>query len=322
MNHLMELLIFILKIIIIVVAYFTILLIKNKSKKYNFIKINKLNDEYKKNRLILYKSILSKSEYKHKVKLFNKQNNKKNNILFIIDFIGDIKATQVDILRRQIDLIVQTNDIANNILYKTKVLLRLESSGGIVNGYGLASSQLIRLKNKGIELIISIDKIAASGGYMMACTANKIIASPFAIVGSIGVVSQLPNFNKLLNNYGIEFEELTAGNNKRNLTIFGHNNDEKRNKMQKEIDDVHQLFINFIICNRKVVDIKKVSNGQYWFAQNTIDLKLNLIDKILTSDEYLEQCYLDNNYDIYHLNFSNHIKDNNFIKNIYNKLFL
>jgi serine protease SohB len=316
MNYFIELLIFIIKILIIVGCIF-IFKSKSQCKTDNIIKIKNLNYEYKKNNLILLKNIFSKSEIKNKIKDFKKNKNTQKNILFVLDFIGDIEATQVDILRSQIDFILQTK----NLFYKIKVLLKLESPGGMVPSYGLASSQLMRLKNHGIELIISIDKIAASGGYMMACIATKIIAAPFAIIGSIGVVCQFPNFNKLLNKYGIEFEELIAGNNKRSLTIFGKNTEEKRLMMQTELNEIHTLFINFVSSHRKNIDINKISNGNHWFAQATIDLNLQLIDEILTSDEYLEKYYLNKEYEIYSLYNHQKIKNKNIFQSILKNIF-
>ena len=92
-----------------------------------------------------------------------------------------------------------------------QVIIRLENHGGVVHEHGLAASQLVRIREREIPLTIVVDKVAASGGYLMACVANRILAAPFAILGSIGVLAQIPNFNRLLDSHGVDFEMITAG---------------------------------------------------------------------------------------------------------------
>ena len=199
--------------------------------------------------------------------------------VFVLDFDGDMQASQVDQLREEISAILPVVGDAD------KVLLRLESGGGVVHGYGLAASQLTRLKDAGITLTISVDKVAASGGYMMACVGDEIIAAPFAILGSIGVVAQLPNFHRLLKKNDIDFEMHTAGEYKRTLTVFGENTDKAREKFQADIDDIHVLFKDFVSSNRPVVEIDEVGTGEFWFGQRALEKKL--ADRLCTSDSFL-----------------------------------
>jgi serine protease SohB len=166
-----------------------------------------------------------------------------------------------------------------------EVLVRLENSGGLVHEHGLAASQLIRIKQREIPLTIAVDKVAASGGYMMACVGNKIIAAPFAILGSIGVLAQLPNFNRLLKEKGVDFELIKAGELKRTLTVFGTNTDEDRARFQEQIEDTHALFKDFVAENRPDLDIENVATGEHWYGKRALDLKL--IDELMTSDDYL-----------------------------------
>ena len=168
-----------------------------------------------------------------------------------------------------------------------EVIVNVESGGGMVHGYGLASSQLDRLRQAEIPLTICVDKVAASGGYMMACVANKIYAAPFAIVGSIGVVAQLPNFNRLLKKHEIDYEQHTAGDFKRTLTVFGENTDEGRQKFQQELEETHELFKAFVTKYRPQLDLAKVATGEHWYGQQAIEL--GLIDAISTSDDVLMQ---------------------------------
>ena len=199
--------------------------------------------------------------------------------VFVLNFDGDIEASAVSSLRQEVTAILAVASAED------EVLLRLESAGGVVHGYGLAASQLRRITKQGIKLTVSVDKVAASGGYMMACIADRIIAAPFAVLGSIGVVAQVPNFNRLLKSQKVDVELHTAGAHKRTLTMFGENTDEGRQKFKAELEEVHQLFKVFVRDNRPQVDIEVVATGEAWYGQRALEQQL--IDEIQTSDEYL-----------------------------------
>lgn len=199
--------------------------------------------------------------------------------IFVVDFHGDLKASAVTCLREEVTAILMT------ATPQDEVMLRLESSGGVVHGYGLAAAQLQRLTARGIPLTVAVDKVAASGGYMMACIANRLIAAPFAIVGSIGVIAQIPNFNRLLKRNNIEYEQMTAGAYKRTLTVFGENTDTGRRKLQEELEDTHRLFKDLIHQYRAAVDIERVATGEHWYGAQAVELKL--VDELQTSDDYL-----------------------------------
>lgn len=204
---------------------------------------------------------------------------------FVLDFQGDVQASQTNALREEISAIIA---IAQP---QDKVLLRLESPGGVVHGYGLAASQLKRLKEHDIPLIIAVDKVAASGGYMMACVADKLVAAPFAIVGSIGVVAQIPNIYRLLRKHDVEMNVMTAGDYKRTMTVMGKNTHKGREKFQQELDETHMLFKDFVQNQRPAVDIEKVATGEHWYAEQGI--ALGLVDEIATSDDLLLQALQD-----------------------------
>lgn len=214
--------------------------------------------------------------------------------LFVIDFKGSMDAHEVESLREEVTAILC---VAKE---KDEVLVRLESGGGVVHGYGLAASQLQRIKDKQIPLTIAVDKVAASGGYMMACVADRVLAAKFAIIGSIGVIAQLPNFNKLLKKNNIEFEQHTAGAFKRTLTMFGENNDLGREKFREELEDVHQMFKGFVSEHRPELSIDKVATGEYWYGSKA--LELGLVDHIQTSDDYLLEA--NTNRKIYSVKYS------------------
>ncbi|MEE2735680.1 MAG: protease SohB [Pseudomonadota bacterium] len=201
------------------------------------------------------------------------------NRVFVIDFLGDIHASGVKSLREEVTAILS---VARDI---DEVLIRLESPGGIVHGYGLAASQLRRITNQGLNLTVAVDKVAASGGYMMACIGNRIIAAPFALLGSIGVVAQMPNFHRFLKNRDVDVEVLTAGKHKRTLTVFGENTDKGREKFVQELEDVHTLFKDFVSDNRPQVNIDAVSTGEAWYGTRAI--QNDLVDELMTSDEFI-----------------------------------
>jgi len=200
--------------------------------------------------------------------------------LYVINFDGDARASQVDELTSKVNLILaKATD-------KDEVIIKLTSPGGVVNGYGLCASQLERIRNKGINLVACVDTVAASGGYMMACVASKIVAAPFSYVGSIGVVAQIPNFNKVLKNHDVEYEQVTAGKYKRTLTMFGENTPEARDKFKQEITLIHNRFKAIVAKYRTKLDIENIATGEYWLAEDAKEL--NLVDQISTFDEYLQ----------------------------------
>ena len=214
--------------------------------------------------------------------------------VFVTDFDGDIKASATDELRQVISAILS---IATE---KDEVVIRLESPGGMVHSYGLAASQLKRITSKNIPLTICVDKVAASGGYMMACVANKIVSAPFAVIGSIGVLAQLPNFHRLLKKHDVDYEQFTAGEYKRTITMFGENTEKGRQKFTEELEDTHVLFKDFIKQNRPVVDVESVATGEVWYGSRAIER--NLIDQIETSDQYLFN--LKDDADLYEVNYT------------------
>ncbi|WP_455595724.1 protease SohB [Acinetobacter pecorum] len=205
---------------------------------------------------------------------------KTNQKIYVLDFKGDMAASAVEGLREEITLILATAKAGRD-----RVVVRLESPGGMVHGYGLAAAQLVRLREAGFHLTICVDKVAASGGYMMACIANEIISAPFAIVGSIGVVAQVPNFNRLLKDNKIDFELYTAGEYKRTVTMFGENTKEGKAKFEEELQQTHALFKHFVEKYRPQLNIEKVATGEHWYGRDALDL--NLVDTLQTSDEYL-----------------------------------
>ncbi|WP_250658326.1 protease SohB [Alkalimarinus coralli] len=279
--------------VVLAVAGIVAVSAKGKHATEGVIEVNKVNKRISNMKDALEGEILDKDEIKEKEKAAkkDKKNQSKSSAkgdskpakrMYVIDFDGDIKASENETLRNSITAVLSVADPKND-----EVVVRLESGGGMVHSYGLASAQLDRIKNANIPLTVCVDKVAASGGYMMACVADKILASPFAVLGSIGVVAQLPNFNKLLKKNSIDIELLTAGEHKRTLTMFGENTDQGREKFKHDLEDTHELFKSFVREHRPVVNISEVANGDVWFGKRALDV--NLVDELKTSDEYISQ---------------------------------
>jgi serine protease SohB len=189
---------------------------------------------------------------------------KRRKRMYVLAFDGDIRASATDNLREEISAVLLQVEKGDEMLVK------VESPGGMVHSYGLAASQLQRIRSADVPLTVAVDKVAASGGYMMACVANRIIAAPFAVLGSIGVLAQLPNFHRLLKKNDIDFELLTAGEYKRTLTMFGENTDKGREKFVEELEETHELFKSFVNTNRPSLDIAKVATGEVWYGQKAL----------------------------------------------------
>lgn len=254
--------------------------LKARQQKKGQLQFTDLSEQHQELQADLQQVLLDKKQFK---KWYKEQQNlpKQEKRLYVIDFKGSIDAKEADALREEVTAVLT---IASP---QDEVLVRLESGGGVVHGYGLAASQLDRIRQRNIPLTVAVDKVAASGGYMMACIGNKILAAPFAIIGSIGVVAQLPNFHKLLKKNHIDFEQFTAGEFKRTVTLFGENTDKGRQKFQQELEETHQLFKTFVKKHRPQLEIDDVATGEHWFGYQAEELKL--IDQIQTSDDYLQQ---------------------------------
>jgi serine protease SohB len=275
-------------LVLLVALVMSYIITRSRGVIEGHLEVTNLNNKFEQMRLMINSAILSRKAYKKALKEVKAKHKKpedkiktqgKQPRVFVVNFKGDIRASQVNSLREEVTAVLSVAKAED------EVVVRLESSGGTVHGYGLAASQLKRIRDKGIKLTVCVDKVAASGGYMMASVANKIIAAPFAIIGSIGVLAQIPNFHRLLKKHDIDFEQFTAGKYKRSLSIFGENTEEGRDKLKHELEEVHQLFKQFITENRKNIDIDKISTGEYWYGKHA--LELNLVDEIQTSDDYL-----------------------------------
>lgn len=259
------------------------------------LEVRRLNDDYERAALTIKSAMLSKKAIKAERKAIKERRKKRSReerrTIYVLDFHGDIRASSLVALREEVTALL------TNARQGDEVLVRLESGGGQVHAYGLAAAQLLRIREREIGLTVAVDKMAASGGYMMACVADRILAAPFAILGSIGVIAQLPNFNRWLRNKDIDYEQFMAGEYKRTVTLFGENTDEGRDKFQEEIEDVHKLFREFVGTHRPKVDLAEVATGEYWFG--TRALERNLADELITSDDYLLKA--SDEADLYHL---------------------
>jgi len=256
-----------------------------KARESGGLVVTSLNDRYRSMIDTLRDAVLPKKALKafaktRKAELKAKEKSgEQRPRVFVIDFHGDIKATGVASLRKEVSAVLALATAED------EVLLRLENYGGMVHEHGLAAAQLVRIRDQGIPLTVTVDRAAASGGYLMACVANRIVAAPFAVVGSIGVLAQIPNFHRMLDQHGVTVEQLKAGRFKRTVTMFGENSDADRDKLREELEDVHRLFGQLIVEYRPQVDLDTVATGEHWYGRRALDL--GLVDDLATSDDVL-----------------------------------
>jgi len=272
--------------IVILIAVPIFLIISSMLQEHDSdgsLKIKNLTKRYEDMANLIKASTMTKDEKKKLKKSLKKEKKNspksKKKPVYVLNFDGDIDASNVANLKEEINAILQSETKCEEIV------LNLESAGGTVIGYGLAAAQLQRIRDAGINLTACVDKIAASGGYMMACVANKIVSAPFAIIGSIGVVAAIPNFHKILKKNDIDYELHTAGEYKRTITTFGETTEEGRKKFKEDLHDIHELFKDHVSKFRPSLDIAKVATGEIWEGSKA--LEAGLIDSISTSDEYL-----------------------------------
>lgn len=281
---------FLLKVITVLIGLAVLIAIISKSKNTSekgSIKITNLSEKFESEKLDLQLELLNDEDYKKLEKEKKKEEKNKERVekpkLFVLSFDGNVMADEVEELRQEITAILSVAKADD------EVLLKLESPGGTINGYGLAASQLKRLKAHHIKLTVAVDRMAASGGYMMACVADKIVAAPFSYIGSIGVVAEFPNFYRLLKRYDVDYEVMTAGEYKRTITLAGENTEKGKQKFQEELEEAHVFFKQFVSENRPQLDIDTVATGEHWFGQKALELQL--IDDIATSDDLILKAY-------------------------------
>jgi serine protease SohB len=289
--------------ILLLIAAFVIIVASRRRGHTEGLVVEHLNRRFEDAADELKLAIEGKQKYKKAVKTRQKERKAEEKArakdasgkprMFVLDFKGDLRATAAASLREEVSAVLRAAKPGE------QVLVRLENSGGTVHEHGFAASQLVRLKQHGLELLVAVDKVAASGGYLMACVADRLYAAPFAIVGSIGVLAQLPNFHRLLEEKGVDFEQVMAGRYKRTLTVFGKNTDEGRAKLQEEVEDIHELFKNQIHEHRPQVDVEQVATGEHWYGIRALELKL--VDEIRTSDDLLLDAA--KQFDLYHLTY-------------------
>jgi serine protease SohB len=281
---------FLLKVITVVAGIVVVIVVAaaaGRKGTHEGLEIENLNEKHESLVETLRNAVLSKDQRKKAAKEKKKKDKAEAKAettrprSFVIDFKGDLKASAVPSLREEVSAIL---DVASE---HDEVIVRLDNHGGVVHEHGLAASQLARIRDRNIPLTVCVDKVAASGGYLMACVATKICAAPFAILGSIGVIAQIPNFNRMLDSHGVEFEQVTAGKYKRTVTMFGENTDEDRAKLKEELEDVHSLFKEAVAKYRPGLDLEKVATGEHWYGTRALDL--GLADEIRTSDELLSE---------------------------------
>jgi serine protease SohB len=281
---------FVIKALIIVVALAALVflvarLARSAETKDREIKVRSLNERYDDLRDSLNAALLDKRQRKALIKTRKKEKKARRSDdstkrIFVLAFKGDMRARAVKELGMAIDAVLTIARPGTD-----EVVLRLDSPGGTVTGYGLGAAEILRLREHKIKVTASVDQVAASGGYMMACAADRIVAAPFAVVGSIGVVAPIPNLHRLLQKNEIDFEEMTAGEFKRSVSVLGEITPAGREHFRGKLEDMHGAFKTHVARCRPNVDIASVANGDTWLASEAV--ALGLVDEISTGDEIL-----------------------------------
>ncbi len=308
MEYLLDYIAFFAKTITIIIAVLIPLIAiaaiasKQRQHQKEYLDVTHLNLRFKEMSNAIDALHMPKKEFKERVKKQKKERKSTSKKatddtdrkrVYVFDFEGDMEASNIDRLRVEITAVLTLDPLPD------EVVVKVESRGGVVHGYGLAASQLTRVKDKKIPLTISVDKVAASGGYLMACVADKIIAAPFAIVGSVGVLAQIPNFHRVLKKRDIDYQEFTAGEYKRTVGMFSEPTEKGQTKFKEEIEDVHELFKDFVKSNRPQIDVDRIATGEHWYGTRALDF--NLVDELRTSDDYLLEASRD--AEIYEVKF-------------------
>lgn len=309
MEHLTEYALFLAKTVTIIIAFIIPVMVisaiamRQRQHQKEHLEVNNVNRRYEAMSNAIDSVQLPKKVFKDRMKKQKKDRkatdkkepdkSEERKRIFVFNFEGDIEASEIDRLREEITSVLTIGEAPD------EVVVKIESRGGVVHGYGLAASQLKRIKDQEIKLTVSVDKVAASGGYLMACVADKIIAAPFAVVGSVGVLAQIPNFHRALEKHNIDYQEFTAGEYKRTVGMFSEPTEKGKAKFMEELEDVHNLFKEFVQLNRPEVNVDEISTGEHWYGTRALDLKL--VDELRTSDDYLLEA--SKNSDIYEVNF-------------------
>lgn len=291
--------------VLILLSAFAGVVVKSREKRPDRLSVRKLNDRYRRMEKTVRRAVEGSTSWRQRLRTklgWRRDHSSSNNgeaappqqtdvadespsteerpRVYVLRFTGDIRASSVDNLREEVTAILTLARPEQD-----RVIVCLESPGGLVPSYGLAASQLARLREAGLDLTVAVDRVAASGGYMMAAVAHRIVAAPFAVLGSIGVVAQIPNLHRWLERHDIDVELLTAGEHKRTLTVFGENTDEGRRKFREQLDEAHDQFKTFLSRYRPLLDLDKVATGEHWYGEQAREL--GLADELRTSDDLL-----------------------------------
>jgi len=287
-------------VVLVMIAAIAVAASRGRSQQRDRLTVKKLNDRYQAMEHTLGNAFLDR---RGRRQLRRRRKAEKKQLatraadrprIFVLRFHGDLRASYTDNLREEVSAI-----LTQARPERDRVVACVESAGGLVHSYGLAAAQLARLRDRDIDLTVVVDRVAASGGYLMAAVGHRIVASPFAILGSIGVVAQMPNFNRFLRRHDVDFELITAGEHKRTLTLFGENTDEGRLKLREELEDIHRLFKAYVHKYRSSLDLDRVATGEHWFGSQA--LELGLADSLQTSDDLLLE--LGREHDLFEVRF-------------------
>lgn len=201
----------------------------------------------------------------------------------VLKFKGDIRASARFAFAKLVD------EVVLNAREFKEVVVVVESPGGGVSEYGMLFAELERMRKceENFQLTVVVDTVAASGGYLMSLPAHKILAAPFAMVGSIGVVSFIPNIRELLEANKIKPRTFTAGDFKRTVTLTDEGDEKSAEQYKQQLALIHEQFKQALKKYRPQVELEKVATGEAWLASTTVEKELQLVDGLNTSHALL-----------------------------------
>ncbi len=191
--------------------------------------------------------------------------------------------------------IFDVRDVLKQVVTFTKnssvkaIVVHINSPGGAVAPSQELYEELKKSRAKGKKIVVSMDSVAASGGYYIACAADEIYANPGTITGSIGVIAEFPNFEGLMDKVGIRFETIKTGKYKDTGSAFRPMNEDERALIQEMLMDVYDQFVEAVAEGRNmpIKKVRKYADGRVFSGRQA--LEYGFVDALGTQSDAIER---------------------------------
>jgi protease-4 len=156
------------------------------------------------------------------------------------------------------------------------IVLRVNSPGGSVSGSEAILFELMRAREAGLPVVVSMGPVAASGGYWIATASDKIIAGPQTITGSIGVFGILPNLESLGSSYGLNWDRVKTNQSSDIFSIARPKTDQEISIIQEYVNQTYERFLSLVGESRKLAlaEVENLAEGRVWTGKEAYDLGL------------------------------------------------